>query len=165
MDWKQIDGYDNYSVSINGEVRNDKTERILKPGKDTSGYYIVKLCKSGIQKNHKVHRLISLAFIPLEEGCDFVDHLDTIRTNNSLENLRWCTRQENNQNQSIRKDNTSGYKGVTFDRARNKWSAYIKIDGKDIHLGRFETVEEAAAVRAARAQQEFGEFTHSCERN
>jgi len=161
--WKQIEGY-NYSVSINGEVRNDATERILKPSKNNKGYYELNLCNNGKAKNHKVHRLVALAFIPLEVGKDFIDHRDGDRTNNSLENLRWVTPQQNAQNRTLTKRNTSGYKGVTFDRARNKWMAGIKIDGKQINLGRFETIEEAVAVRSARANEVFGVFTHSCER-
>ena len=161
MEWKQIDGY-NYSVSINGDVRNDKTERILKQSKNKDGYYKVNLCKNGKAKIHKVHRLVALAFIPLVAGCDFVDHHDGEPTNNSVENLRWATHQENMQNRPVNKNNTSGYKGVTFDKG--KWRAQIKIDGKQITLGRFETIEEAVAVRSARANEVFGVFTNACER-
>jgi hypothetical protein len=160
--WKKIDEYENYSVSINGEVRNDKTERILKQ-KNHKGYYRVGLCKNGKQKQHSVHRLVALAFIALEPGKDFVDHHDGERTNNSLENLRWCNLKENQHNRTMSKNNTSGFKGVRFDRG--KWRAQIWIDGKTIYLGRFEKIEEAAAVRAARANQEFGEFTNACEKN
>jgi hypothetical protein len=164
MDWKKIDGYDNYSVSINGEVRNDKTERILKSRLNKStGYYQVILCKNGKVKNHKVHRLIALAFIPLEPGKDVIDHEDGEKTNNSLTNLRWVTQQQNTQNRALAKNNTSGYKGVSF--YKGKWVSYIMVDGKQINLGHFEKIEEAVAVRSARANQEFGEFTNACERN
>ena len=163
MEWKQIDGYENYSVSINGEVRNDKFDRIMKQTLDNKGYYVMNLCKNGKPKLHLVHRLIALAFIPLEPGKDFVDHHDGERANNSVENLRWATQQENNQNQSIRKNNKSGFKGVHFENG--KWKAQIGIDGKRIHLGYFETIEEAVTVRSARANIEFGEFTNSCERS
>jgi hypothetical protein len=162
MDWKKIDGYDNYYVSINGEIRNDTTERILKPNK-VKGYYFVGLSKNGKKKFHSVHRLVALAFVPLEPGKDYVDHRDGDRTNNSLTNLRWVTNQQNTQNQSLSKNNTSGYKGVCFNRG--KWKACIMVDGKHINLGDFEKIEEAAAVRAARANQEFGEFTNACEKN
>ena len=162
MDWKQIDGYDNYYVSINGEVRNDTTSQILKQKLRRDGYYQIGLYKNGKQNFHRVHRLVSLAFIPLVPGCDFIDHRDCDRTNNSVENLRWVTHQENMQNRALAKNNTSGFKGVRFDKG--KWRARIMVDGKEIHLGRFDTAEEAVAVRSARANQEFGEFTNACER-
>jgi hypothetical protein len=161
MEWKQIDGY-NYSVSINGEVRNDKTGLILKQTKTKDGYYHIRLSKNGTQKTHKVHRLAALAFIPNPKNKPVVDHLDCIITNNSVENLRWATRKQNNQNQSLSKRNTSGYKGVILNNG--KWRAQIMVDRKYIYLGRFDTIEEAAAVRSARANQVFGVFTNACER-
>jgi hypothetical protein len=160
MEWKQIDGYD-YSVSSEGQVRN-ASGLIMKQSKQKNGYYRVNLWKNGKRKTHYVHRLVASAFIPFENGKDFVDHKDGEPTNNSVTNLRWATRQQNTQNASLSKRNTSGYKGVCFDKGR--WKAYIRIDGKIIHLGYFDKPEEAAAVRSARANQEFGEFTHSCER-
>lgn len=72
--WKKIED-SNYSVSINGEVRNDKFDRILKQSKDTSGYYQVDLSKNGKRKKQLVHRLVSLAFIPLVPGCEFVSYI------------------------------------------------------------------------------------------
>jgi hypothetical protein len=161
MEWKQIDD-SNYSISSEGHVRNDKFDRIKKLTKDTSGYYMVGLSKNKKRNQYLVHRLVALAFIPLVPGCDFVDHRDGDRTNNSLTNLRWVTQQQNNQNATMRKDNTSGFKGVSF--YKGKWMARIKIDGKSIHLGHFDKPEEAAAVRSARANQEFGIFTNACER-
>jgi hypothetical protein len=160
MDWKQIDGYDNYYVSTDGQVRN-ASGLILKQRKD-NGYYRVGLYKNKKQEFNRVHRLVALAFIPLEAGKDFVDHHDGERANNSVTNLRWATRQENNQNRTMNKNNTSGFKGVRFERG--KWRAQITIDGKLIHLGYFEKIEEAVAVRSARANEVFGEFTHSCEK-
>ena len=161
--WKKIDDYENYSVSMNGDVRNDKTGRILKQNLG-NGYYQVGLCKNGKEKKHLVHRLVAIAFIKKEECRDFVDHIDGDRTNNSLTNLRWCTHKENQQNQSLSKKNTSGFKGVYFHKARQKWRAEIMVDGKLIYLGLFDTIEQASVVRSARANIEFGDFTNSCEK-
>ena len=162
MEWKQIDGYD-YSVSSEGQVRN-ASGLIMKQKKKKNGYYEVCLSKNGKRKTHLVHRLVALTFIPLEAGSDFVDHKDGETTNNSVENLRWCTQQQNTQNMALSKRNTSGFKGVCFDITRQKWRAQIMVDGKQITLGRFETVEEAVAVRSARANEVFGIFTNACER-
>ena len=161
MDWKKIDDFDNYSISSEGQVRNN-TGLILKPSNDKDGYLRVCLYKNGKQKCHKVHRLVALAFIPLEAGKDFVDHKDGHPENNLLENLRWANKKENAQNQSMSKNNKSGFKGVRFDKG--KWRAEIWIEGKSIYLGTFETIGEAVAVRSAKANEAFGEFTNACER-
>jgi len=161
MEWRPIDDYENYSISSTGQVRNDTTEKILKQKLRHDGYCRVGLQKDGKVKKHYIHRLVALAFIPLEPGKDFVDHKDGHPENNSLTNLRWCTQQENIRNASLSKVNTSGVKGVRFENG--KWRAQIMVDGKRIHLGSFETIEEAAAVRSARAQQVFGLFTNACE--
>ena len=57
--FKRVDGYDNYSVSAFGRVRNDKTNNILKPRKNSHGYHQVGLYKKG--ENHSVHSLVGLA--------------------------------------------------------------------------------------------------------
>ena len=163
MEWKKIDGYDNYSVSSDGQVRNN-TGLILKQSLTATGYYQVGLFKNSKKNTYKVHRLVALAFVPLEDGKDFVDHKDGERTNNLVTNLRWCSRKENQQNRTMAKNNTSGIKGVSFHKVRQKWVAQICIDRKVIHLGLFDKPEEAAAVRSARANEVFGVFTNACEK-
>ena len=65
------------------------------------------------------------------------------------------------RNRKKQRNNTSEYTGVCFDKARGKWQAYIKVDGKKKSLGYFHTKEEAAAVYEEAAQKEFGEFFRS----
>jgi len=60
--WKQIDGY-NYNVSTFGRVRNNKTNRILKPGIEGSGYYCVNLFKDNKPKNFKIHILVGMLLV------------------------------------------------------------------------------------------------------
>ena len=82
------------------------------------------------------------------ETPDEVDHIDGNRSNNRLENLRVVTRSGNNQNRGVQFNNTSGVTGVCFDKSRGKWSAKIQINGKAKHLGRFPTIDDAAAAYA-----------------
>ena len=77
----------------------------------------------------------------------FIDHKNSISHHNRICNLRWCTLQENNQNASLSKRNTSGVKGVSFNKQCKKWQALISVDRKIIHIGFFSTLEEAKQAR------------------
>ena len=156
--WHSIDGYANYEVSSHGRVRNATTERILKLVKDTGGYPIVKLCKNGKSKTHKVHRLVANEFIDNPQNKKCIDHMDGVRTNNRLYNLRWASHIENNRN-CVKQANTSSiFKGVCLSKRSNKWIAYIQIAGSKKHLGCFETEKEAAKAYNEAAAHYFGEY-------
>lgn len=78
-----------------------------------------------------------------------IDHVDRCRSNNKIENLREVTRQQNNFNTGLSKNNSSGANGVAWHSQAKKWRAYIMRDYKQIALGLFDTVHEAAQARAA----------------
>jgi hypothetical protein len=95
-----------------------------------------------------MHRLINKT----PEGL-FTDHINRNKLDNRKSNLRTVTKRINNRNQGLGSRNTSGFKGVNFTKDK-KWRAYGKDEyGKFIHLGQFNTPEEAAAV-ASTFQQE-----------
>lgn len=99
--------------------------------------------------NYVGHRLVWLYVFgrwPLDE----LDHEDRDKGNIRLRNLREATHKENLFNVGVKKNNTSGYTGVSFRKGRNTFRAHVKIDGKYIHLGTFTTAGEAhAAYQAA----------------
>ena len=95
--FKQIKGYENYLVSDRGRVFNLKFKRFLKPSNDGRGYFYVGLCKNGVEKNQKIHRLVANAFIPNPENKETVNHIDGIKINNFDSNLEWATQSENVQ--------------------------------------------------------------------
>lgn len=162
-EYRDIKDYENYQVSNIGNVRNKITEKILRPGIDAHGYYLVVLYKNRKGTSKKIHRLMCETFLDNYENKSCVDHIDNNKLNNDLKNLRWCSHKENNQNKKIPKNNTSGVKGVHFHKQKNKWMAYIKIDGIQINLGYYDNIEDAQAARIAKANQVFGVFTNSCE--
>jgi len=143
-EFKKIDGYENYSVSKNGNVRNDKTKLILKPWGNKNGYPRVELFKDKKGKKFRIHRLVAIAFILNPDNKLCVDHIDENKINNNVNNLRWATSQENLQNTGKRNNNTTGFKGVSYNKTKNKYVARIMINGKLKHLGYFKTALEAS---------------------
>lgn len=86
-----------------------------------------------------------------------IDHRDLDGTNNRLSNLRAADYAKNGHNRGLNSNNSSGTKGVHFNRAVGKWAARIGVSGSRIELGYFDTCEAAAEARLA-AQHLHGEF-------
>lgn len=112
---------------------------------DARGYVVGR--PEGHGSSITMHRLLIFG---LEKGGGSTDHLNRIRTDNRRENLRKCTTAENSRNTGLAKNNTSGFKGVKK-TAEGRWKARITRDRKEIHLGHFDTKEEAAAAYDAAA--------------
>lgn len=107
----------------------------------------------------KMHRVILERTIgrPLEVG-EMVDHINGNGLDNRRENLRLAIDGDNVRSQRKRKDNISGYKGVTWDKDLKKWRARITYNSKLLHLGSFGTPQEAHEAYCNKAKELFGEF-------
>lgn len=102
-EWRDIEGFDGYQVSNIGRVKTlnyNRTgeERILQTVEGGKKYLVLTLCKDGKKYNRKVHRLVAEAFIPNPDNKPQIDHINTDRTDNRVENLRWVTPKENINN-------------------------------------------------------------------
>lgn len=93
-------------------------------------------------------------------GWPLVDHINLDGLDNRRSNLRPATTAQNARNQRRYRNNTSGYKGVTWHRRDQNWQAYIRVDGCRHHLGAHVTPEEAARAYDAAAREYFGEFAY-----
>jgi hypothetical protein len=92
---------------------------------------------------HKLAWLYAHGRWPSEQ----LDHINHNKLDNRLNNLREVSHRENHLNQSLSKNSTTGLHGVSFHRRANKYEARIKVDGKSLYLGSFQTSEEAYAAR------------------
>lgn len=111
--------------------------------------------KAGINKKTVyMHRMI----MGYPKGYQ-IDHINENKLDNRKENLRICTSSQNRRNISVRKDNTSGYKGVTKYLYGDGWVAKINNGYKTINLGIFATLEDAAIAYNRKAIELFGEFS------
>lgn len=89
---------------------------------------------------------------------DEIDHRNNYGLDNRKNNVRFCTRTQNQQNQRPRKNATSKFKGVSWKKARNKWYANIRYKSKNIYLGCFDSEIKAARMYDKKAKKLFGEF-------
>ena len=87
-----------------------------------------------------------------------VDHINLDKFDNRRSNLRFATHKENKRNSGLQSNNTSGCKGARYYKARGKYVAKIKVDGKHIHLGYYSTLLEASCAYDRAALYYFGEF-------
>lgn len=90
-----------------------------------------------------------------------VDHIDGNGLNNRRSNLRIVTNAENGRNRGESSNNTSGFKGVYWNKQRSKWEAQIRIDGKRRFLGQFAHPEDAHKAYTRAAQTIFGDFART----
>ena len=130
--WRDIDGFEGiYQVSNLGRVKSLERlssqkhlipEKILKDHPCQAGYRDISLYKDGKRFHKKVHRLVASAFCDNPRSLNEVDHIDTDKTNNRADNLRWVTHKENYENVNTKKNASKAHKGVKW-----KQSHYDKL--------------------------------------
>lgn len=127
---KELFTYDNGNLIWN--VKRGKAKVGAKAGyKEKDGYIRVRI----YSKNYPIHRLIYIYYFGDFDSVLEIDHINRIRDDNRIENLRLTTNQENQFNRNA--------KGCSFEKRLNKYKAQIKLNGKSIHIGRYDTQEEA----------------------
>lgn len=90
-----------------------------------------------------------------------IDHANGDPDDNRWSNLRSATQSQNIANARIRRDNTSGHKGVRFHQEKGRWQAYLDFQGKRANLGYFDNLDDAISARLAKAREVHGEFARA----
>ena len=139
----EIEGCPGYAVNILGEVKNVTTRRILKP-RICDGYLSVNLYTHKKRAYYKIHRLIAIHFIPNPDNKPCIDHINRIRYDNRIENLRWVTNAENNQNKSLHKNNKLKEQNISMN---GKYFRFIKVSNGVTYQKYFKILEEAIEYR------------------
>ena len=111
---------------------------------DKNKYLYANCIRNGKRTTIKMHRLIMDV---LDDNEWLIDHIKHITYDNRKSQLRLVTNSQNGMNTKLSSNNTTGYKGVTWDKERQKWVVYIKLDNKHIYIGRFDEIEEADSAR------------------
>lgn len=121
--------------------------------KRMDGYVVISLGNN----SYFAHRLAVL-YMENKLYPHHVDHINGIKDDNRWCNLREATSSQNAANTGVRKDNTSGFRGVSWDEKRKKWKTRINVDGKEIHLGRYKFLIQAANAYVLASIKYYGEF-------
>jgi hypothetical protein len=108
-------------------------------------------------KQYKAGRM-AWFYVHGEWPTGLIDHKDLNRQNDAIENLREASYEESARNRGQRSDNTSGFKGVVWSKAHKKWWAQISVSGKRLHLGSFDTPEQAHDAYRAASIEHHGDF-------
>ena len=124
---------------------------------------MVIIYKNNKSKNYLIHRLVAIHFIPNIKNEPYIDHVNNIKLDNTISNLRWCTNGQNQHNKPISCKNTSGIKGVSWCKKSKKWRVRICFNNNDIYLGLYSNIEDAKLARQMKAKELYGDFINTCE--
>ena len=117
------------------------------------GYIVIKINN----KSYRAHRLAWL-YMTGKWPNHFIDHINLNRADNKFSNLREATNKENCRNATLKKSNSSGYKGVHYNKKLKKWIAQASSDSLKRYLGLFETAELASEAYKNFAKIHHGKF-------
>ena len=125
-DMRPIPGFENYLINTKGDVYSLHSNAFLKPWKNKKGYLKLELRKNGKRNNCSVHRLVAVTFIPNPCNLPEVNHKDENKSNNSPENLEWCTSKYNSNYGTRNNRISSNHKNVN----KKHWVPVLMYDLK-----------------------------------
>lgn len=151
LSYDPVTGHFTWLISINSRAIAGNIA-----GCKSDGYVIIKL--DGVI--YLAHRLAWL-YMTGNWPANKVDHWDTDRSNNAWSNLREATNAQNLHNRGRQRNNTSGFKGVSWCKRNQKWNAHIHFNNRQKNLGYFDNPKEAHEVYCLAANLLHGEFANT----
>ena len=155
-----------------------KAKELLNYNPDT-GVFTWKVSKRGVKFGAKAGTISSHGYVRIKvagkilsshrlawyfihnEFPNIIDHINGVKDDNRIINLRSCTQAENMRNTGKQNNNTSGYKGVSWSNEKRKWRVQIYTNNKNKHLGYFDSAKEASEAYEAKTKELYGEFYHA----
>lgn len=145
---KQLLHYNPYTGIFKWRNKKGKVKRKDVAGSTNNNEYTRIVIDYKFYQAHRLAWLYMYGYFPEND----IDHIDRIRNNNRINNLREVSRQCNMRNSGNPRNNNSGVKGVCWYKSRNKWYAQIIINQKLIFLGYYKSFDEAVCYRLAAEQ-------------
>lgn len=127
----------------------------IKPEKDGRRYRQIRI----LNRIYLAHRL-AWFYVHSEWPTDVIDHINSDGLDNRMSNLRSASLTQNHANKRQQSNNTSGVKGVSWNKAAGKWRAHIQLQGTQLYLGSFADKADAAEAYRRAAIEAFGEFAN-----
>lgn len=145
------DGYLYWNIDVGKRIKTGSRAGSIER---CNGYRKVKI-NNNIYSEHRIIFMMHYGYLP-----KVIDHIDNNRLNNKIENLREVTRSQNSMNSKLRKDSTTGIKGVYRVKNSNKWVVQIRAEGYLNNLGYFEDIELAELVATMAREKYHGNFAN-----
>lgn len=143
---KEIKNYEGlYKITTDGSVYSVRRDMYLNPTINKGGYCVVDLFKDGKRTHAKVHRLVAQAFLDNEKNYTHVDHINRIKTDNRLINLRWCSASESAKNT---KKTLNPQGGIHVWKNKNTYSYRATIRGQGIGYHKYFTYTDEGYKKA-----------------
>lgn len=133
MEWRTVVEYERYEVNQFGDIRHKQRKHVLSPRPNAAGYLYVAFNIEGHRKNFAVHRIVANAFIPNPNNYSEVNHIDSNKTNNCVENLEWVDSSQNKKHAYQKQENKT---------CRGKMVEQYSL--QDEYIRTFNSVSEAA---------------------
>jgi len=141
LDYCELTGIFTRKITVSSNAMVGAVAGCTRP----DGYLVISI--DG--RSYRAHRLAWL-YMKGAFPEEVIDHENHMRSDNRKANLKAVSRQDNNKNLDKRKNNKSGFTGVSWNKGKNKWGAYIQINYKRTHLGLFDDLYDAVKARKAK---------------
>ena len=156
LTWKEDRPKEHFKTKIHYSYWKSKVAGTQALTMNNSGYRVISFNDSSYVQHRVIWKLVT-GNEPIAE----IDHINHDRSDNRWCNLREATWYEQQHNQSIRSDNTSGIKGVNYDKLTGTWKARVQVNNTRIHVGGFLTIEEAKLAIENKRLELHGEFAYN----